>query len=86
MTNVRGIAAEIAMLALQVVGVAALGSAVIVYTWDSTRCPGRTLLVAVICTSLVRMAHSRYRLRRALKRSKRHTLPAYIKYPGSTDI
>jgi len=85
MANTRGIAAEVAVLALQVVGAAAFIAAVIVYTWDSTRSAVRTLLVAIVGTTLVRIAYTRYRIRRSKERRDRYALP-FVQYHGGTDI
>ena len=85
MPDARGIAVEVFTLVLQVIGVATLSSAIIVYTWDSTRSAVRTLAVAIMCVVVLRMAYARYRVRRARRRRDRYMLP-YVRYEGGTDI
>jgi len=80
----RGVAVEIARLAVQVCFVAGVSASIVVYTWDATRSSLRTLIVTTLLVSVVRVLHSRYRIRRTRERG-RFYLPMHCPN-GSTAI
>ena len=85
MPNPRNVVVGVATLGLQILGMATFFVASVLFSWQQTRSPVRTLLVAVVGGAFMQLLYVRYAARRRLKRQKMACLPVFYNQ-GGTDL
>jgi len=85
MPNPRNVVIGVAALGLQIIGMATFFVVSVLFAWQQTRSPARTLLVAVVGCAFLQLLYVRYAARRRLKRQKMSCLPVFFN-SGGTDL
>jgi hypothetical protein len=85
MPNPRNVVVGVATLGLQIIGTATFFVASVLFSWQQTRSPARTLLVAVVGGAVMQLLYVRYAARQRLRRKKMACLPVFFNQ-GGTDL
>ena len=86
MPNTRNVVVGVATLGLQIVGMATFFVVSVLFAWQETRSPVRTLLTATVGGMIMQLLYVRYAARQRLKRKKMFKLPVHFDTGINTNL